>query len=160
GMSMRWLLLGLGLLTAFGASFAAVLFLGSDVNPLARSVPLPPLGSIDHMERFDDPSILSSAMTAGWGKQEPWGVWMSARQATLTLEPEVRASEDVQLVFEGRGPEPGRAARLLRILVNNTFVGEIELAAQRADIARRLLVPQDALNRRWPPQIAFELDQA
>lgn len=157
---MRWLFVGLCLLLAFGASFATVFFLNGNAIVPASNVPLPALGSIDHMERFDDPSILSAAMTAGWGKQEPWGVWMSARQATVTLEPEARAREDVNLVFEGRGPEPGRAARLLRVLVNGTFVGEVELAAQRGDIARRLLVPHDALNRRWPPQITFELDQA
>lgn len=156
---MRRLLLVLTLLMAFAVSFAAVFFLGGDSTTPSRNVPLPAQGSIDLMERFDDPSILSAAMTAGWGKQEPWGVWISGRQATVTLEPEARAREDVNLVFEGRGPEPGRAARLLRVLVNGTFVGEVELAAQRGDIARRLLIPQDALNRRWPPQITFELDQ-
>jgi hypothetical protein len=143
----------------FAASFAAVLYLGPLAPPVRPTVVRNiEFGSIDAAERFDDPTVMSAALTDGWGKQEPWGVWMAGREATIAPETTVRARDDIQLILEGRGPAPGRRPRRLQVLVNDSSVGEFDLAASRGDVAQRLVVDKDVFNRRWPPAIRLRLD--
>lgn len=156
---IRWIGIALLSIAGFAASFVAVLYLAPGGRgpsaPVERSVEY---GSIEHNERFDDPSIMSGALTFGWGKQEPWGVWMAGREATITVETDARARDDVQLVLEGRGPGPGRPSRILTVSVNDTPVGEADLDPNRSDIARRMAIPRDVFNRRWPPAITLRVD--
>lgn len=157
---MRWPAILLLFCIGVAASFAVVVNLipgGIRGAPTARAIDY---DRIEHDERFDDPSILSNALTSGWGKQEAWGVWMGGREAAIVLETSARARADIQMILEGRGPPAGRPARLLQVLVNDSPVGEIELQPGRGEIARRLVVAQAVFDRRWPPTITVRLDDA
>ena len=102
--------------------------------------------------------VTSGMLDGGWDTSEPWGSWMTGKEARITVGLDGPSRADVALLIEGRTRLlPGKYPATLVVRFNSVELGRWHLPAQAGDVRRSFIVPLAVFNRTTEGQLSFEV---